>query len=420
MEQVTIRELSQNVLAELQRLGYAGSTIEFYERMYRKLLRYADESRIRYYSFDVCERWLAESFGIDPSLVVYGQRGPYNKSHYLPIRVCQCLGEWQQHGSLALKKQGKLAAREVPEQFNAGYESYVEYCKDAEYSDRGTYTRLNRIKRMLLFFDSRGVAEFNSLTAAEISAFFATQIELQSRTVATILTCCRVFFRHLYHNSFIADDLSQQLPTVKANRQFKLPRVWRRQDVLAVLNSIDRGNPVGKRDYAILMLITRYGLRSADVKSIKLSSLRWAENTIEIVQNKTRNPLRLPLLRDVGWAIIDYLRNGRPISEHEEVFLTSTVPVRPFGRHSCGLNAILVKRIRYASVKIPATTPKGMHSLRHTLASIMLANDVELPVISSVLGHVTSEATSAYLHTDVARLRECALDPEEVLRDASE
>lgn len=420
MEQSTVRELSQRVIEELQRLGYAASTIEMYDRMYRKLIRYAEENGERYYSLEVCERWLADSFGIDALHVVDAREGLYDRSYYLPIRVCQCLDEWQLHGSLALKKQGKLAARAMPSQFKAGYNSYIQHCKDAEYSDRGTYTRLNRIKRMLLFFDSRGIADFDSLTAVDISTFFATQIELQSRTVAAMLTSVRVFFRHLYHNGFIAEDLSQQLPAVKAKRAFTLPKMWRSEDVLAVLNSIDRGNPVGKRDYAILMLITRYGLRSADVKSMKLSGLRWTENTIEIVQNKTGNPMSLPLLRDVGWAIIDYLQNGRPISEHEEVFLTCTVPVRPFGRHSCGLNAILAKRVRYAGVKIPANLPKGMHSLRHTLASVLLANDVALPVISSVLGHVSSEATNAYLHTDLARLRECALDPEEVLRDASE
>ena len=349
---------------------------------------------------------------------VDGREGQYHNGYYRPIRVCQCLSDWYLHGSLALKRKGKLASCEVPAQFKAGYESYVQYCNDAEYSDRGVYTRLNRIKRILLFLDSRGVTDFERVTAAEFSAFFATQIELQSRTVATMLASVRVFFRHLYHNEFTTNDLSQQLPKVKANREFKLPRVWREEDLLTVLNSIDRGNPVGKRDYAILMLITRYGLRSADVKSLKLSSLRWTTNQIEIVQNKTGNPLRLPLLRDVGWAIIDYLQNGRPPCDHEEVFITSTVPIRPFGRHSAGLNAILVKRIRQAGVKIPASVPKGMHSLRHTLASVMLANDVELPVISSVLGHVTSEATGMYLHTDLARLRECALDPEEVLRHA--
>jgi len=415
VERATVRELSEAVLAELQRLGYAAATIGLYEQLYSKLMRYADENQIQHHSVHVCNRWLKESLGIDPVLVLRGKEDRYRREHYLPIRVCQCLTEWQLHGCLALKKQGKLAAREIPRQFKAGYESYAAFCQDAGYSERGTYTRLNRIKRMLLFFDRHGVSDLQGITAEGISAFFKSQIELDSRTVATMLSTSRVFFRHLYRMAFTQEDLAEKLPAVKANRQFRLPRVWRREDVLTVLSSIDRGNPVGKRDYAILMLITRYGLRSVDVKTLKLSNLHWNENVIEIVQNKTRNPLRLPLLRDVGWAIIDYLQNGRPASECPEVFLTCTVPIRPFGCHSCALSAILAKRVRDAGVRIPRDVPKGMHSLRHTLASVMLANDVELPVISSVLGHLTSEATGVYLHIDIERLRECALDPEEVL-----
>ena len=389
-------------------------TIKLYQRLYKKLLRYADERQIHHHSLDVCHRWLRNSFGIDPTRVVRKNEQTYKRNSYLPIRVCQCLTEWQLHGCLALKKQGKLAARELPRQFKEAYDSYVAFCCEAGYSERGTYTRLNRIKRMLLFFDQHGVSSIESITAGRISEFFRSQIELDSRTVATMLTASRVFFRHLYRKGFTHEDLSEKLPEVKANRKFRLPRTWKREDVLSVLNSIDRGSPVGKRDYAIMMLVTRYGLRSADVKTLKLSNLRWSENVIELVQSKTRNPLRLPLLRDVGWAIIDYLKNGRPHSEHPEVFLTCTVPIRPFGLNSCALNAILAKRVQQAGVRIPSEIPKGMHSLRHTLASAMLANDVELPVISSVLGHVTSEATSVYLHTDIARLRECALDPEEV------
>jgi site-specific recombinase XerD len=268
---------------------------------------------------------------------------------------------------------------------------------------------------MLLFFDQHGVSDLKGISAADISAFFKSQIELDSRTVATMLVASRVFFRHLYRMGFTGEDLAEKLPAVKPNRPFRLPRVWRQEDVLAVLNSIDRGNPAGKRDYAILILITRYGLRSADVKTLKLSDLRWNENVIEIVQNKTGTPLRLPLLRDVGWALIDYLQNGRPHSGFPEVFLTGTVPIRPFGCHSAGLNAILVRRVREAQVRIPAELPKGLHSLRHTLASVMLAKGVELQVISSVLGHLTSESTGIYLHTDIEGLRDCALNPEEVL-----
>ncbi len=414
MEKATIQELSTSVLTELQRLGYASETIASYRRIYQRLIRYAEANQFQQYSIEVGERWLKESFGIDPGLVVK-KNGEYHSKWYYLIRPCQCLTEWQLHGCIPLKKQGKLASQAIPHQFKSGYESYADFCQDSDYSERGTYTRLNRIKRMLLFFDQQGVSGLNDITGRTISAFLATQIELDSRTIATMLSSLRVFFRHIYRTGLIQKDLSEKLPVVKANRKFKLPKVWRQKDILTVLNSIDRGNPVGKRDYAILMLITRYGLRSADVKTMKLPNLRWDENVIEIIQNKTQNPLRLPLLRDVGWAIIDYLQHGRPPSEHSEVFLTCTIPIRPFGVHSNALNSILAKRVQQAGVRIPRDVPKGMHSLRHTLASVMLANDVELPLISSTLGHITSEATGIYLHTDISRLRQCVLDPEEVL-----
>lgn len=414
MENSTILELSVSVLAELKRLGYATTTIDLYRRTYKKLIGYAEEKGICHYSIDIGERWLKNSLGIDPGQIVEKHGHSYRSANYLPIRACQCLTEWQLHGCLALKKQGKLACQEIPQQFKKGYQSYEAFCREAGYSQRGIYTKLNRIKRMLLFWDQQGVGSFHDVTGRTISAFFGTQIELSSRTVTTMLSSCRVFFRHLYRMGFTHIDLAERLPEVKANRQSKLPKLWRQNDVLAILESIDRGSPVGKRDYAILLLITRYGLRSADVKTMKLSNLRWQENVIEIEQNKTRRPLRLPLLHDVGWAIIDYLKHGRPPSEHSEVFLTCTVPIRPFGPHSAALNNILVTRIRHAGVQIPSDVPKGMHSLRHTLASVMLANDVDLSVISSVLGHLTSETTGIYLHTDLKRLKECILDPEEV------
>lgn len=416
MEIATIRQLSDAVVGELQRLDYAPQTITSYRRLYASLVRFAEANGTEQHSVQLCQRWLKESLGIDPTRVVTGTDAVYRRENYQPIRVCQCLTEWQLHGCLPLKKQGKLAALPVPRAFTSAYDSYVAFCRDAGYSQQGNYTRLNRIKRMLLFFDQHGVSNPKVINARHISAFFKTQIELDSRTVTAMLVSCRGFFHHLHQSGLTLDDLAEKLPAVKANRQFRLPRVWPREDVLRVLNSIDRGSPVGKRDYAILLLITRYGLRSLDVRTLKLSNLRWNENAIEIVQNKTGVPLSLPLLQDVGWALIDYLRNGRPPSPLPEVFLTLTVPFRAFGGRSCALNAILAKRVRQAGVAFPRNVPKGVHALRHTLASLMLAQGVELPVISSVLGHLSSESTGVYLHTDIEALRQCALDPEEVLK----
>ena len=159
MEKATIQELSTSVLTELHRLGYASETIASYRRIYQRLIRYAAANQIQQYSIEVGERWLKESFGIDPGLVVK-KNGAYNSKWYYLIRPCQCLTEWQLHGCIPLKKQGKLASQTIPRQFKHGYESFASFCRDADYSERGTYTRLNRIKRMLLFFDQKGVSSF--------------------------------------------------------------------------------------------------------------------------------------------------------------------------------------------------------------------------------------------------------------------
>ena len=154
MERATIRELSKAVIGELERLGYASETIKSYQRLYQKLLRYTDEKQIHDHSPGVCRQWLRDSFGIDPTLVVRGNEHEYKRNSYLPIRVCQCLTEWQLHGCLPLKKQGKLAALELPRQFKEAYDSYVIHCSEAGYSKSGAYSRLNRIKRMLIFLIS--------------------------------------------------------------------------------------------------------------------------------------------------------------------------------------------------------------------------------------------------------------------------
>ena len=304
MSHMTLRELTEAVVTELNRLGYSRQTIQKYEKLYADLIRYADEEDVTDYFIEFGEKYLKEIQGIDIGYVTAGSDQLYNKKNYLPIRACQCLVEWQLHKCLPLKKQGKLASQDLPGRLKYCYDSYAAFCKEAGYSERGTYTRLNRIKRMLLFFGNIGVKDINNLTSHGISAFLKTQIELDSRTIAAMLTSIRVFFRHLYQIGITMKDYSMSLPVIKANRYFKLPKTWNKEDVLTILDSIDRGNPAGKRDYAILMLITRYGLRSADVKDLMLSNLRWDTNTIEIIQSKTRNPLRLPLMKDVGLSLI--------------------------------------------------------------------------------------------------------------------
>jgi integrase len=180
-----------------------------------------------------------------------------------------------------------------------------------------------------------------------------------------------------------------------------------------MLDVIDRGNPAGKRDYAMILLAARLGFRTMDIKHLKLDNLKWQSNRIEFMQSKTSRLQSLPLLPDVGWAIIDYLKNGRPKVDSPYVFLRHLAPLEPFSDDD-RLHQIVVKYMRLAKIPISSQKKKGMHSLRHTLASRLLEAHTPLPVISDILGHLSTDSTAVYLKVDVAMLRECALDPEEV------
>ena len=155
---------------------------------------------------------------------------------------------------------------------------------------------------------------------------------------------------------------------MKSRKQARIPSVWDPADVAKILEAVDRGNPCGKRDYAIILLVARLGLRGIDVKRLEFSDFDWLGNRLSVAQVKTGHRVQLPLLKDVGWAVIDYIRAGRPASDCPQVFLRHTAPAGPFSEQD-HLHQILVKHARAAHVPVSEKRRHGMHSLRHTLAT---------------------------------------------------
>jgi site-specific recombinase XerD len=194
-----------------------------------------------------------------------------------------------------------------------------------------------------------------------------------------------------------------------------IPSVWKNEDVKRLLDSIDRYNPQGKRDYAILLLVTRLGLRVSDIRSLKMSDLNWNRKVVSLIMQKTKQPLELPLLDDIGWAIIDYLKNGRPQTVSDRVFIRHKAPYDGFNDHNC-LSKTLGRHMNRAGIDMRGQK-HGLHSLRSTLARVMLENGTPLPVISEVLGHQNIQTTSVYLKIDMDGLRNCVIDPEEAPHD---
>lgn len=409
-QQLILEELINTVLQKMSEMDYSMQTVINYRRFYRRFLNFANSRNEIYFTEKLGSLFLLENYGCMHDTI--HENSP-TKRISTQVRYIRVLGDYQIHGIILRRKLGPTTASICPEQFRKAFRGYEEECQKRNLSIQGTYSRLNRIRHLIFYMDERGVNAYEDINAEILSEYIRTFINFSSKSVAANMVAIRCFLRYLYLNGFTSQNMAESLPKIKNYYTPAMPRTWKTAEVEKVLSCIDRGNPTGKRDYAILLMIARYGLRSSDIKNLKLENLYWDTGTIQILQHKTRNPASFPILRDIGWALIDYLKSGRPNTSSEYVFVRHSAPFEAFAPNAA-MSRILVKYIREAGIPITRETPLGMHSLRHTLASTLLEENVPLPVISEILGHTSLKSTNIYLHIDYDRLRECALNPEEV------
>jgi integrase/recombinase XerD len=271
---------------------------------------------------------------------------------------------------------------------------------------------LVRLRQFFLYLQANDLT-YTMVNPTVISAFVTEQLEFRQRTVEMITYYLRKFFRFLYLNGYLPTDWSSDVPKLRVVACKRIPSTWRREDVDRLLAAVDRGNPVGKRDYAILLLVARLGLRVGDIRELQLEHFQWEKRQLVFPQSKTGQVVSLPLLDEIGWAVIDYLQHGRPQTQARQVFVQHRSPFAPFAPNNNLYNMITQCRQR-AGIPLPPEQKRGLHSLRHTLASALLEQQTPLSTIAAILGHLDSGSTKVYLKVGLTQLRQCALDLEEV------
>ena len=217
----------------------------------------------------------------------------------------------------------------------------------------------------------------------------------------------RGFFKFLYEKEIISTNIAIFIPKDNYQKQAKLPSYYTEEEIEKLLKSVDRGNIVGKRDYAILVLAAYLGLRASDIARLRFENLRWDKNTIILRQYKTGKDITLPLLPVVGNALLDYIQYGRPKSDEQFIFLLMISPFLPVRPQT--IAGIINRRFSNAGFK-STNRRHGGHALRHSLVKELLDNKQSLPVISEVLGHKNTTSTRHYIRIDTESLGQCALD----------
>ena len=302
-----------------------------------------------------------------------------------------------------------------PAGFRSLRDDYLACCRARGNAEATVVAKDRAASRFLGYLEEVGVDDLSALGVRDISGFFVRQRRLRRKTVAAMRSCVADFLAFLARTGRTPESLADRLPPHRHVRHESEPHLWTVEEIRRVLGVIDRQSAAGKRDYAMILATVRLGLRISDLRQLELSDLDWRARTITIVQHKTRRPLSLPLLDDVGWAIIDYVGHGRPETACPKVFVKHRHPFDAFGSAS-SVASRLSRHAARARITFAPGEVCGMHSLRGALAVAMIGNDTPIPVVSAVLGHASSDTTQAYyLRFDIDRLRCCALDVEDVI-----
>ena len=396
--------------AEMTRLGYKDSTMVWYRGCWRRLQRYFAARGTGEFSLGLAMSWVDEACGF----FAKEQAGTLKQTDVYLFRVAQMLGDYEAHGAVLRRYSrtvSKLAADEA-----AAVARFEAWLRAAERSASTVRSYGTLAADFAAFAGTRG--GLARCDAGTVGAFTATLAGYQVKTVEQKLCALRSFLRFASEEGLAASAVAESVPAVPSRKQARIPSVWDPADVARILEAVDRGSPCGKRDYAIILLVARLGLRGIDVKRLEFADIDWPGNRLSVVQAKTGDRIWLPLLKDVGWAVIDYVRCGRPASDCPQVFLRHTAPLGRFSDQE-HLHQILVKHARAAHVPVSEERRHGMHSLRHTLATRLMEDGTPVEQIADILGHQSVQSTGVYLKSSLGLLSKCALDPDAPEREVS-
>jgi len=404
---MTITELIQKAHENLLKQNPSAEYIRRHKRIWNLLSNYARKHRIECFSTELLICFLREEFEIE--LTEERLSGSISRHDFEAfVRPLLMLSIVQNGGNiLRISKFNRINGSECFEKITKHYE---EICLKRNNRKSTIDGKFWAIRPFLLHLAQSGVTDISQLTAIHIHEFIVFNAARALKSINQKMNALRSFIKFLYEENYISEDLSKCVLQAPKPRP-RLAQTWTKEEVGRILNVIERGTSVGKRDYAVFMLVTQLGLRTGDIVNMTFDNLLWSECKIRLIQDKTGKPLELPLSTAVGDAIIDYLKYGRPQGDCSRyVFVRHTAPfgkVKNFWRP-------MQQYLQAAHVPVSTEKPHGFHTFRFTLATRLLDEEIPIETISAILGHSNSDTTRIYLRADINKLRQCALNPEAV------
>jgi site-specific recombinase XerD len=334
--------------------------------------------------------------------------------------VARCVGaraRWQspsrRNGRLSALASGVRAAIAAPAapvvseselgQWLSRFDEHLDHVRGTSAGTRRIYGRYARALLTSCFGTS--IPDWSVLTASAVTDFVRTQTaRLSPSACRAPLTATRTFLRFLITAGVLPSGVDGAVPTVRQWKQAPLPPALSDEDVQRVLASVDETSVAGARDRAVLLLLTRLGLRASDVAALTVDAIDWRNGHLRLAPGKNRRERLLPLPVEVGTALVAVLRSRPPTAPRGVLFLRARPPIRPLSAGT--VTGIAQRALRRADVTVPRF---GAHVFRHTVATQWVQRGVSMKTVADLLGHADLETTAIYAKLDVATLATVAL-----------
>ena len=395
---LVLDDLIKSVLQEIRKFGLGSSTNRHYKQMYNRFKEFAAARNVDCFSNNLILSFLHHiEENHKTGVIGRGRRNHLRRaSLLLKDYVANESVEWRIY---TFHHQ----TTPISEEFLHLHSRFINDLRSRNRSGNTIQSGSNIVRQFLLFLEDHGCTSLALATTTMVPAFFHHLLATYSPTsIRTVASNLRSFLRF----SETEKRLLLAVPSRCVRNKPIIPILSEHEN--DALKKVLRNSQVRFRDRAIILLALRTGLRSLDILRIKLSDIDWVNDSITIAQSKTGIAFKVPLTADVGNALSSYLLNERPTTDTSYVFVRSLAPFTALSGHSA-CYAVLRRAFHLAGIRV-GSERKGLHVLRHSVASRMLSKGVPVTTIAALLGHANKASTEVYLATDQERMRACALD----------
>lgn len=397
--QQTLAELSAGVEKYFKTLSYSGGRMRTFRSGWRAIDIFMKERSMRFYDPIVGKAFIESVMGTGS----YAELSKFKKDI---IRSANVLTEYQAAGTV--KFRSVLKTYEFNGEIGEIILGFLSYRQSDGLTEDTLKSHRIYLYRFLEHLAASKVWTASGIEKCHILDFINSLAFYTKATMHCMLSCLRNFLKYVRDKHHTAIDLSYLVPKSGYKKEARLPTTYEKDEIERLIQAVDRRSPKGKRDVAMILFAARLGLRAGDICGLKFENVHWETDTVRLTQQKTRETIELPLLDEIGNAIIDYLKNGRPNSHLPYIFIQLIPPYTRLAEPT--LHSIVSFYLKRAGISNITEKKHGPHALRHSLASFLLQRRIPLPVISEVLGHSNTESTKTYLRIDLDALRQCALE----------